>query len=71
MTVDINLYNYNFINNISFYIIIINHLMKSDFNAFKNIFLNKTGIDNFIRLIFNINKYINKINSINKSKDYK
>jgi len=45
--------------------------MKSDFNAFKNIFLNKTGIDNFIRLIFNINKYINKINFINKSKDYK
>jgi len=48
MTVDINLYNYNFINNISFYIIIINHLIKNDFNIFKSIFLNKTGIDNFI-----------------------
>jgi len=34
-------------------------------------FLNKVEIDDFIRLIFNINKYINKINSINKNKDYK
>jgi hypothetical protein len=48
MTIDINLYNYNFINNVSFYIIIINHLIKSDFNTLKSIFLSKAGINNFI-----------------------
>ena len=34
-------------------------------------FLSKTGIDNFIRLTFNINKYTNKIKSINKNKNHK
>jgi len=48
MIINIGLYNYNFINNVSLYIIIINHLTKSDFNIFKSIFLNKTGINNFI-----------------------
>ena len=71
MAVNISLYNYNFVNNVSLYVIIIDYLIKSDFNTFKDMFLNKVEIDDFIRLTFNINKYINKINSINKNKDYK
>jgi len=48
MAVNISLYNYNFVNNVSLYVIITGHLIKSDFNAFKDMFLSKAGIDNFI-----------------------
>jgi hypothetical protein len=69
VAVDISLYNYNFVNNVSLYAIITSYLVKGDFNTLKGIFLGKAGINNSIRLISNINKYISKTNSINKSRD--
>jgi hypothetical protein len=38
----------DFVNNISLYAIIISHLVKSDFNTLKGIFLGKVGINNSI-----------------------
>jgi hypothetical protein len=48
MAVNISLYNYNFFNNISLYIIITSYLIRSDFNAYKGIFLSKIEINYFI-----------------------
>jgi hypothetical protein len=48
MAINISLYNYDFVNNISLYAIITSHLVRSDFNALKGIFLGKAGINNFI-----------------------
>ena len=69
MAVNISLYDYNFVNNISLHAIIIGQLARGDFNALKGISLGKAGIDNSVQLASNINKYISKINSINKSRD--
>ena len=48
MAINISLYNYNFINNISLYAIITSQLARGDFNALKGISLGKAGINNFI-----------------------
>ena len=48
MAINISLYNYYFINNVSLYIIITSYLTKSDFNTLKSMSLNKAGINNFI-----------------------
>ena len=48
MAVNISLYNYNFVNNISLYAIITGQLARGDFNALKGMSLGKAGIDNSI-----------------------
>jgi hypothetical protein len=48
VAVNISLYNYNFVNNISFYAIITGQLIKGDFNTLKGISLGKAGINNSI-----------------------
>jgi hypothetical protein len=69
VAVNISLYDYNFINNISLYTIITGQLARGDFNTLKGISLGKAGINNFIQLASSINKYISETNSINKSRD--
>jgi hypothetical protein len=69
VAINISLYNYNFINNISLYAIITSQLARGDFNTLKGMSLSKAGIDNSIQLVSSINKYISKTNSINKSRD--
>ena len=69
MAVNISLYDYNFVNNISLYAIITSQLARGDFNALKGMSLGKAGIDNSVRLASNINKCISETNSINKSRD--
>jgi hypothetical protein len=48
VAINISLYNYNFINNVSLYIIITSYLIRGDFNMRKGIFLGKAGINYFI-----------------------
>jgi hypothetical protein len=48
MAINISLYNYNFVNNISLYAIITSYLARGDFNILKGIFLGKAGINNSI-----------------------
>jgi hypothetical protein len=69
MAINISLYNYDFVNNISLHAIITSYLAGGDFNTLKGIFLGKAGINNSIRLVSSVNKYISEINSINKSRD--
>jgi hypothetical protein len=69
VAVNISLYNYNFVNNVSLYAIITGQLARGDFNTLKGMSLGKAGINNSIWLVSNINKYISETNSINKSRD--
>lgn len=69
MAVNISLYDYNFVNNISLHAIITGQLARGDFNALKGISLGKVGIDNSIQLASSINKCTSETNSINKSRD--
>jgi hypothetical protein len=69
MAINISLYNYDFINNISLYAVITSYLAGGDFNTLKGIFLGKAGINNSIYLVSSVNKYISETNSINKSRD--
>jgi hypothetical protein len=69
VAVNISLYDYNFINNISFHAIITGQLARGDFNTLKGMSLGKVGINNSVWLVSSINKYISEINSINKSRD--
>jgi hypothetical protein len=69
VAVNISLYDYNFINNVSLYAIITSQLARGDFNMLKGISLGKAGINNSIWLASSINKYISETNSINKSRD--
>jgi hypothetical protein len=71
MAINISLYNYDFINNISLYAVITSHLAGGDFNTLKGIFLGKAGINNSIRLVSSVNKCTSETNSINKSRDQK
>jgi hypothetical protein len=48
VAINISLYNYNFINNISLYAIITGQLVRGDFNALKGISLGKAGINNSV-----------------------
>jgi hypothetical protein len=48
MAINISLYNYDFINNISLYAVITSYLAGGDFNALKGIFLGKAGINNSV-----------------------
>jgi hypothetical protein len=48
MAVNISLYNYYFINNVSLYTIITSYLVKGDFNALKGVSLGKAEINNSI-----------------------
>jgi hypothetical protein len=48
VAVNISLYNYNFVNNISLHAIITNQLARGDFNALKGISLGKAGINNSV-----------------------
>jgi hypothetical protein len=45
VAIDISLYNYNFVDNVSLYIIITSYLIRGDFNIRKDIFLGKAGIN--------------------------
>jgi hypothetical protein len=45
VAIDISLYNYNFVDNVSLYIIITSYLIRGDFNIRKGIFLGKAGIN--------------------------
>jgi hypothetical protein len=47
-TINISLYDYDFINNISLYVVITSHLARGDFNILKGIFLGKAGINNSV-----------------------
>jgi hypothetical protein len=69
VAVNISLYDYNFVNNVSLHAIITGQLARGDFNALKGMSLGKAGIDNSVRLASSINKCISKTNSINKSRD--
>jgi hypothetical protein len=69
VAVNISLYDYNFVNNVSLYAIIISQLARGDFNALKGISLGKAGINNSVRLASSINKCMSETNSINKSRD--
>jgi hypothetical protein len=48
VAVNISLYNYNFINNVSLYAIITSQLVKGNFNVLKGISLGKAGINNSV-----------------------
>jgi hypothetical protein len=48
VAINISLYDYNFINNISLYTIITDQLARGDFNALKGMSLGKAGINNSI-----------------------
>jgi hypothetical protein len=69
VAVNISLYDYNFINNISFHAIITGQLARGDFNTLKGMSLGKAGINNSIQLASSINKCISETNSINKNRD--
>jgi hypothetical protein len=48
MAINISLYNYDFVNNISLYAIITSYLVGGNFNVLKGMFLGKAGINNSI-----------------------
>jgi hypothetical protein len=48
VAINISLYNYNFINNVSLYAIITGQLIRGDFNVLKGISLGKAGINNSV-----------------------
>jgi len=69
VAINISLYDYNFVNNVSLYAIITGQLARGDFNALKGMSLGKAEINNSIRLVSSINKCTSETNSINKSRD--
>jgi hypothetical protein len=48
MAINISLYDYDFVNNISLYAVITSYLTGGDFNMLKGISLSKAGINNFV-----------------------